>query len=56
MISKIGSVEVVVGEKKKGPHRKRLEKANTQAALNEVIGHFIERYQLPNFLRETLYE
>ena len=41
---------------RKDPYRKRLEKANTQAALNEVIGHFIERYQFPDFLRETLYQ
>ena len=41
---------------RKDPYRKRLEKANTQAALNEVIGHFIEQYQLPDFLRETLYQ
>ena len=40
----------------KDPYRKRLEKANTQAALNEVIEHFIERYQLPDFIRETLYQ
>ena len=38
------------------PYRKRLDKANTQAALNEVIGHLIQRYQLPDFLRETLYQ
>ena len=31
---------------RKDPYRKRLDKANTQAALNEVIGHFVERYQL----------
>ena len=41
---------------RKDPYRKRLDKANIQAALNEVIGHFIERYQLPDFLRETLYQ
>ena len=41
---------------RKDPYRKRLDKANTQATLNEVIGHFIERYQLPDFLRETLYQ
>ena len=41
---------------RKDPYRKRLEKANTQAALNEVIGHFIERYQLRDSLRETLYQ
>ena len=41
---------------RKNPYRKRLEKANTQAALNKVIGQFIERYQLPDFLRETLYQ
>ena len=39
---------------RKDPYRKRLDKANTQAALNKVIGHFIEQYQLPDFLRETL--
>ena len=42
--------------KRKDPYRKRLDKANTQAALNKVIGHFIERYQLSDFLRETLYQ
>ena len=41
---------------RKDPYRKRLDKANTQTALNEVIVHFIERYQLPHFLRETLYQ
>ena len=41
---------------RKDPYGKRLENANTQAARNEVIGHFIERYQLPEFLRETLYQ
>ena len=41
---------------RKDPYRKRLDKAITQAALNEVIGHFIERYQLPDFLQETLYQ
>ena len=41
---------------RKDPYRKRLEKANTQAALDQVIGHFIERYQLPDFLREILYQ
>ena len=41
---------------RKDPYRKKLDKANTQAALNKVIGHFIERYQLPDFLRETLYQ
>ena len=41
---------------RKDPYPKRLDKANTQAKLNEVIGHFIEPYQLPDFLRETLYQ
>ena len=41
---------------RKDPYRKRLDKANTPAALNEMIGHFIERYQLPDFLREKLYQ
>ena len=41
---------------RKDPYRKRLEKANTQAELNAVIEHFIERYRLPDFLRETLYQ
>ena len=41
---------------RKDPYRKRLDKANTQAVLNEAIEHFIERYQLPDFLRETLYQ
>ena len=36
---------------RKDPYRKRIDKANTEAALNEVIRHFIERYQLPDFLR-----
>ena len=35
---------------RKDPYRTRLEKANSQAALNKVIGHFIERYQLLDFL------
>ena len=41
---------------RKDPYQKRLDKTNTQAALNEVIRHFIEQYQLPDFLRETLYQ
>ena len=41
---------------RKDPYRKRLDKANTQAALNEVIAHFIKQYQLPDFLQDTLYQ
>ena len=56
-IDKIKEAQIQIEPlQRKNTYRKRLDKANTLAALNEVIGHFIERYQLPNFLRETLYQ
>ena len=36
--------------------KKKKKKKKKKAVLDEVIGHFIDGYQLPDFLREALYQ